>query len=130
MGLELMVRPAPNAPITWESLRDFLQARQIPLQLRMIDNQLAFPDESPPADWTELRFSSASGMMTLRRDVDSLRLVIWGNADPSLVQAWRIVAWACATLTEGLIDEEAKSRTAADFKQLHLLEVDDRQILS
>lgn len=114
MGMELTVRPA--AALTWESLRDFLGPRGVPLQLRMIDGELAFPDEIPPATWRELRVGTAQGMLTLRRDGDALSVVIWGNADVALRQAWNALVWACAEVGGGQVVTEQGAVSAAEFR--------------
>jgi hypothetical protein len=96
MGMEHTVRPASG--VTWDMLRDFLAGRGYPLQLRMIDGELAYPDEDPAPGWRELRVAAPQGMVTLRRDSDTLTVVTWGNADAELRQLWNAVAWACAAL--------------------------------
>jgi len=97
MGLSRTVHFATGLP-SWEALRDHLDGRGIPLQLRMIDGQLAFPDEAPSAEWTELRVSLPQGMITLRRVGDDVAFVIWGNAEPGLVEAWNELIGACGDL--------------------------------
>jgi hypothetical protein len=67
--------------------------------MRMIDGQLAFPDETPPDDWKELRVSTPAGMITLRRDDEGISLVIWGNADEKLRTVWEQMAGAIGELT-------------------------------
>src|SRR5256885_17085163 len=94
MGMEQTIRPADA--VTWEGLRDFLAQHGYPLQLRMIDGELAFPDEVPPATWRELRVGTPQGMVTLRRGEGAVTLVTWGNADAALLQAWNALAWAGA----------------------------------
>jgi len=59
----------------------------MPVQIRMIDGQLAFPDEVPSENWTELRVGIAGGMVSIRRHPDRLELVTWGNADAGLLAA-------------------------------------------
>lgn len=94
MGLDQKVTLTTALP-PWSALAATMAARGLPLQLRMIDNELAFPDETPPDTWRELRVSTPAGMITLRREADGIRLVIWGNADAAL-QA------ACQTLAAGI----------------------------
>src|SRR5262249_21296248 len=86
MGVEQTVRHGGG--VTWEAVRDFLGQRGYPLTLRMIDGELAFPDEAPPPTWRELRVGTPQGMVTLRRGGDGLAVVTWGNADAALRQAW------------------------------------------
>ena len=51
----------------------------------MINGELAFPDEPPPDDWTELRVGTPAGMITLRRTAAEINLVVWGNAAAELL---------------------------------------------
>ena len=37
------------------------------MQMRMIDGELALPDETPPDGWRELRVAAPEGMVTIRR---------------------------------------------------------------
>jgi hypothetical protein len=54
----------------------------------MIDGLPAFPNETPDAAWRELRVTLRGGMVTLRRDGDAIRSVVWGAADPALTASW------------------------------------------
>src|SRR4051812_40977196 len=99
MGLDQKI-PCTNLP-PWPALRDALAARGCPLQLRMIDGQLALPDEEPGEAWQELRVSTPHGMVTLRRETDGVRLVIWGNADEATRGEWNALAQAVAELGGG-----------------------------
>ena len=113
MGMDQKVTfPADSAP-TWPRLRELLATRSLPSQLRMIDGELAFPDEEPPEAWRELRVGTALGMVTLRREEDGIRLVTWGNADERLRQVWNALTWAIAKLSGGTI-ESASGRMGAD----------------
>ncbi len=67
--------------------------------MRMVDGQLAFPDEEPPTDWRELRVSIAGGMVTIRRQESAVEIFTWGNADDSMRQTWETVARAFAEAT-------------------------------
>jgi hypothetical protein len=51
-------------------------------------------------------------MITLRRDADGVTLVIWGNADAELRQAWNALAWGLAHLSGGTVG----AQSADDFK--------------
>src|SRR5262245_24481609 len=86
----------PNGVPTWPAIRDRLAARGYQAQLRMIDGQLAFPDEEPPPAWSELRIGTSDGMVTVRRDADGVDVVTWGNADAAMQRAWNAVAAAFA----------------------------------
>src|SRR5437868_6509721 len=79
MGIDQkIVFPSGNLP-TWSQFADLCAARQVPVQLRMIDGELALPDETPPHDWRELRVGTPGGMVTLKRESDGITIVIWGN---------------------------------------------------
>jgi len=103
MGLELVVQTPAQPCLTWPRLREALAHRGLPAQLRMIDGELAFPDEVPPDDWRELRVSLPAGMVTLARTPDAIRCIVWGNADAALQQQWRELAQIIAQLGGGTI---------------------------
>ena len=111
MGMDQQVRCAADHAPAWPALRDLLTSGGLAPQLRMIDGQLAFPDEEPAPDWQELRVGTASGMVTLRREADGIRLVIWGNADSATRQAWNALTWAVAQVSGGMVE----GRSADEF---------------
>lgn len=95
MGMSQTVA-CPSGVPTWPTVRDRLAARGCPAQMRMIDGQLAFPDEEPPPDWRELRIGTPDGMVTVRREGAGVTVVTWGNADAAMQRAWNEVAAAFA----------------------------------
>lgn len=105
MGMEQTITFARSQPPDWSAVSELLQQHGYPVQMRMIDGELAFPDEAPPANWHELRLGTPAGMITLRREADRLVCVTWGNADPVLRQAWNALAWACAAAGDGRIND-------------------------
>ena len=100
MGMERVVACPAGVP-AWAAVRDRLSAAGAAVQMRMIDNLPAFPDEDPPADWRELRISLGGGMLTLRRETDRLSVVVWGNADAGLQGDQETLARACAEAAAG-----------------------------
>src|ERR1700730_13908206 len=104
MGMEQTVTfPAGNQPF-WPATRNLLASHGLSVQVRMIDGELAFPDEEPPEGWRELRLGTPEGVMvTVRRERDRIVLVIWGNANAALVQAWNALTWAFAETGRGKI---------------------------
>jgi hypothetical protein len=115
MGMEQTVSFAADRVPSWESIRDLLAGHGFAVQMRMIDGELAFPDEKPPAAWRELRVGTPQGMISLRRQGDSLVLVTWGNADAGLRQAWNALTWACAEAGGGLVQTPAGPQSAAEY---------------
>ena len=115
MGMDQKVIFPPEKTPTWPQLADLLAKKSLPLQMRMIDGELAFPDETPPEHWRELRVGASAGMVTLRRDPDGITLVIWGNADANMRQTWNALAWAIAHLTGGTIRTAAGEFTSSEF---------------
>jgi hypothetical protein len=115
MGLELTVtyggKPAP----AWSEVAGLLARHGLPVQLRMIDGELAFPDETPPEPWRELRLGTPGGMVTVRRERDQVVLVVWGNADTALLQGRSVLAWAFAQAGGGQILTAGTPRTADEF---------------
>jgi hypothetical protein len=106
-------RPAP----AWSAVRDLLARLGYPVQLRMIDGQLSFPDEEPPEDWAELRVGAPEGMVTLRRSAAGVTLVTWGNADAGLRQAWNTLTWAFAEVGCGGVQTPQGNVGAAEFRR-------------
>jgi hypothetical protein len=109
----------PQGAPQWKELRDFLAERGFPAKLRMIDGQLAFPDEEPPTEWKELRIGTDQGMVTVRHDGNRLTFVTWGNADPLLLQAWNGLVWAYAHLGKGGILTESGPQTPEVYQREH-----------
>jgi hypothetical protein len=115
MGMDQKVLfPSEKTP-TWTQLVGLLASRDLPLQMRMIDGELAYPDETPPQSWRELRVGTPHGMITLRREPDGVALITWGNADDKMRQAWNGLAWALAYLSGGPIQTPAGSMALEDF---------------
>jgi hypothetical protein len=82
----------------------FLQAVTVAgknLEMRMIDNMPAFPDETPEPAWKEVRVTLGNGMLTLRRSTAELSVIVWGNADLALLDD--------QTLLETIIRNSIKS---------------------
>lgn len=99
MGMDQKITFPPEKMPSWPAIVEAVAMSGVRLELRMIDGELAFPDETPPANWRELRVASQGGMVTLRRDPDGITLVIWGNADANTRQASEAIASALVTLT-------------------------------
>jgi hypothetical protein len=81
----------------------------------MIDGQLAFPDETPPQMWSELRVGTPGGMITLRRQGDVVDVVTWGNADDGMQKAWNALTWALAAAGEGEVVGPEGTISASDY---------------
>ena len=113
MGMDQKVVFPPDKTPTWPQLAGLLAQKGVPLQMRMIEGELAFPDETPPETWRELRVGTSAGMVTLRREPDGITLVIWGNADAGMRQTWNALAWAIARLTDGTINGATADAFAA-----------------
>lgn len=80
MGMERVVEFAEPGP-PWSAIRERLASAGHVVQMRMIDNLPAFPDEEPEPNWRELRVALGHGMITLRREPARIRIIVWGNAD-------------------------------------------------
>jgi hypothetical protein len=105
MGMEQTITFPTGRPPSWAAAQGLLASRGFSVQLRMIDGELAFPDEEPPETWRELRVATPEGMMvTVRRELDRVVLVVWGNADAALLEAWNTITWAFAEAGNGRID--------------------------
>jgi hypothetical protein len=116
MGMEQTVTFPVGSPPVWSMARNLLASRGFPVRVRMIDGELAFPDEEPPQSWRELRLATPNGMMvTARREPDRVVLTVWGNADAGLVQAWNALTWAFAEAGNGKIHTADGLQSAAEY---------------
>jgi hypothetical protein len=116
--MDQTVQFAPDHAPSWPAVRDLLAACGFPLQLRMIDGELAFPDEEPSEAWSELRLATRDGQaITVKRDDSQFKLVVWGNADAKLIQSWNAVTWAFAQAGQGTIQTESGGKTAAEYRR-------------
>src|SRR6266700_119107 len=97
MGITRLIQ-CPHGIPAWPRVAAWLAERGAAAQMRMIDGQLAFPDEAPPDDWREIRVALAGGMVTIRRLESAVEIVTWGNADEAMKQAWETVARAFSEL--------------------------------
>src|SRR5262245_7354738 len=91
MGMERVVTFSGAGP-SWVAVRHRLSAAGVAVQMRMIDNLPAFPNEEPPDDWRELRVTLGAGMITVRREPGRVRLTVWGNADDELRRHQELLA--------------------------------------
>ncbi len=117
MGMEQRVRFASGPGPSWPQVAELLQRSGYPVQLRMIDGELAFPDEAPPETWRELRVGTHDGMITARREGDAVLLVTWGNADANLRKMWNALTWAFADAGAGTVATEGGEVSAAEFRK-------------
>lgn len=113
MGMDQTVVFAGASTPGWEAVAALLHHGGFPVQLLMIDGELSFPDEAPPEGWRELRVGTPQGMVTLRHEPGRVQLVIWGNADAALRQAWNALTWAMAAAGNGQV-QTAEGPVSAD----------------
>jgi hypothetical protein len=103
MGMEQIVTFPEGRTPAWPAVAELLATHGFPVQMRMIDGQLAFPDEAPPDDWCELRLGTPHGMVTVRREPDRILCVTWGNADAAMLRGWNALTWAVAAAGGGQV---------------------------
>jgi hypothetical protein len=115
MGMDQKVTFTGRTPPGWADVAGLLASRGWAVQMRMIDGQLAFPDEVPSEDWKELRVGVPGGMVTIRRQPDEVLLVTWGNADRAGRELWNALAWAWAAAGQGLVQTPEGPVDAASF---------------
>jgi hypothetical protein len=115
--MEQQVTFGPSDCPTWSAVDTLLRDHNFPVQMRMIDGQLAFPDETPPQTWQELRLGTPGGMITVRRQADGVTLVTWGNADDAMRRAWNAVTWAFAELSQGTVLRDDGALSPAGYRQ-------------
>ncbi len=117
MGQERVVTFVGSTVPPWPRVAELLTRSGLAVQTRMIDGELAFPDEQPPDSWSELRVGTPQGMVTIRREPDRVRLVTWGNADAAMQQAWNALAWAFAEAGGGRVESAEGGQSAAEFRR-------------
>jgi hypothetical protein len=103
MGMERVVSFAEGAVPSWSRIAEALDHHALAVQVRMIDNELAFPDEQPPETWRELRVGMTHGMITIRREDERLRVIVWGNATADLQDDWQKLTAALAEAGNGQV---------------------------
>lgn len=103
MGVELRVHfPERTAP-AWPAVVDRLASAGLAVQMRMIDGELAFPEELPPESWRELRVAASGAMVTVRRGDGEVVVVAWGNMDDAQKRLWQALADAFAAAGGGTV---------------------------
>ena len=117
MGMDRRVRFVGGRLPEWSAVVAALAEAGLPVQMRMIDGELAFPDETPPETCRELRVAHAGAMATVRRGQQEIILVTWGNADEQAQKLWNALAWAFARVGDGQVLTEAGPMDAAAFAQ-------------
>lgn len=105
MGMDLQV-VFPTAAPAWSAVVERLATHGLAVQMRMIDGELAFPDEVPPDGWRELRVAADGAMVTVRRNEAGVALVVWGNADAAQRRLWHALARAFAAAAAGQVRTE------------------------
>lgn len=99
MGMQHEISYTGDPP-TWTAIRGkLIEVGESP-QMRMIDGELALPDEEPPESWQELRIKLNGGMVTLSRSAGKCWCTTWGNADANLRLSWDQLTWATADAAE------------------------------
>lgn len=104
MGLDRKLRFDPARTPEWPALVARCKSLGIDVAMRMIDGELALPDEMPSPTWREVRVAVAGDMITLRREPDGIALVVWGNAGDAMLERRDRLAEAIVALTGGTID--------------------------
>jgi hypothetical protein len=115
MGVQLSVDFAEGPTPAWPAVAEVLARHGWPVQMRMIDGELAFPDEQPPEGWREIRVAAGGAMVTVRRGEHDVTLVAWGNADEAQRRLWQVLAWAFAQAGGGLVRGDEGALPAAEF---------------
>src|SRR3954447_25201648 len=90
MGLDLFVPQAALGSLA--GLLDRLARAGLPSSIMMVDDQLAPPGAVLGAQFRDVRLRTPAGMVTLKRRPDGVAVVVFGNADPALQQAQRLIA--------------------------------------
>jgi hypothetical protein len=102
MGMDQTVVFSSEPP-SWPLVAKLLAEKGCPVQMRMIDGELAFPDDVLPEGWREIRVASGGAMVTIRRQPGQVVLVAWGNADTNQRALWNALASAWAEAGGGTV---------------------------
>jgi hypothetical protein len=115
MGMDRVVSFAGRTPPTWADVAEVLAQKGCPVQMRMIDGELSFPEEQPPEGWREIRVGTPAAMVTVRRQGEQVSLITWGDADLGQRQLWNALAWAWAVAGQGVVQTPEGPMDAAAF---------------
>jgi hypothetical protein len=115
MGLQQSVSFAQGIVPRWTDVSELLERCKFPVQVRMIDGELALPDDAVADNWRDLRVSTPLGMVTVRREGEGIIVATWSNAAADLKQAWNALAWAFAEVGDGRIDTPEGQRDRKSF---------------
>jgi hypothetical protein len=117
MGMEHVVDFGPTGCPQWSNVADLLAECGFHVDMRMIDGELAFPEDPPPEAWRELRIGTPGGMITIRRTGNAVSVVTWENADDAMRGAWQALTWALAHAGNGRIKHSEGALSAAEFRR-------------
>ncbi len=92
MGMEIVVS-RPDAPVI-ATLLERLAAAGLASMVVMVDGQLQDPSRPVAERWSDLRLRTPAGTVTLKRRPDGIAVIVFGNADPTLVAAQQSIAAA------------------------------------
>jgi hypothetical protein len=120
MGIERKVTFEGDIP-SIEQVKDVLANAGLKLAMRMIDGQLAFPDEWPTSPWSEIRVAIHKDMVTLRRDGTSVSVVTWGNADETMLRLRDALLFGLAKAGSGIIEGDEETWSADEYQAGHPL---------
>lgn len=113
MGMQLHIEtPSPPA---WPEVASRLTERGFAAQMRMIDGELALPDEAPPGAWSELRVAAAGTMVTIRRNGDAFTVVAFDNLADDGLRFFHATAWALAAAGQGRVHWQGQPLDADQF---------------
>ena len=90
MGLEIVV--PRRTPCRLAAVLAQLSGAGLAATVAMVDSVLQGPGARVPDLWREVRLRTPAGVVTLRRQGDSVTVVVFGNADPALQEAQRKIA--------------------------------------
>jgi hypothetical protein len=90
MGMEVVV--PRRSDIDWPALLGHLQSHELPAMVAMIDGALQMPGAVPTASWRDVRLRTSAGTITLARRPTGVAVVVFGNADESMLAAQRVIA--------------------------------------
>jgi hypothetical protein len=105
MGLDHTIAFPAQATLSWPAVQERLTAHGLKTTLMMIDQLPAMPDEVPHEYWKELRLGFDPGMVTVRRETNTIHVIVWGTAGQELLQARDTLAEILTELGQGTAND-------------------------
>jgi hypothetical protein len=119
MGMQREIVFESAAP-DWEAIHERLVAGGHEPGMRLIDGEIALPDEEPPDGWRELRVTIDGSMVTVAREAQRATVTTWGGAEGATRRAWALACWALAAAGSGTVHTDEGALNANAFAERYV----------